>query len=176
MRKLLLIALGFAVLLAAGVFFGSSLGWKVKGWLASETFYDGMPSSYWRKEARECDSFPLAPRHTYGRNMVDDSSLLQAQQLVLGMKEWPDDHPLFRGDPDAVPVLLELLDDDDHQVKMIAAKGLGHIGPESRAGFSRLQRELDHKYDIVRRMAAEAMHRIDPEEAARTGVTRPPPW
>jgi hypothetical protein len=162
------------LLLVGGAFMLPAVHWPVIGWVKGEVFYDGMPTSYWRNEASRCDSFPLAKSNTYGRNTVNDSSFQIARQRWLGSNDWHADHPLLRGDPAAVSLLLELLNDDDPQVKMIAAKGLANAGPSGRSASTELRRELDHEFGLVRDLAAEALHRIDPEEATRTGVPRPP--
>lgn len=114
-------------------------------------------------ERSKHDSFPLAPSNTYGRNTVDDSLLRQALEVIFGGNHWHADHPLLRGDPASVAVLVELLNDDDPQVKMIAAKGLGTVGTGARSALPELRRESAQAFGLVRDLAAEAVRRIDPD-------------
>lgn len=163
MQRKRLLVLGILPLLAVVALLFPSIRWKAFGWLAGETFYQGMPTSYWCDQARTCDSFPLAVRHTYCRNTADDSTLRQALQVLFGSNDWPADHPLLRGDPASVPVLSELLHDDDPHVKIIAARGLGNVGPGARSAVPELQRELHHQWGAVRQFATDALRRIEPE-------------
>src|SRR5260370_36044195 len=74
---------------------------------------DGYPVSHWRKEVRD------AP----GSFM-------------------PRDFPLIKGGAAAVPVLIELLQDDDQIVRNGAAECLQSIGPAARLAVPALARAL----------------------------------
>jgi formylglycine-generating enzyme required for sulfatase activity/HEAT repeat protein len=63
----------------------------------------------------------------------------------------------------AVPVLTQLLRDEDVPLRSWAVKALGDNGPEGKASLAKLVRE-DRDY-AVRRAAAEIIMRIDPKGA-----------
>jgi hypothetical protein len=73
--------------------------------LTGQTFFDGRPTSYWRKTL-------LAD---YRRGIIGETS----RELFI--------------DPDAVPVLLELLQDSDTEIRRMAAKGLSKQADKNAA-------------------------------------------
>jgi hypothetical protein len=78
------------------------------------------------------------------------------------------DCPLLAGDPDAVPVLMELLRDPDPKVRLIAIQGLEIVGPAAGPAVPALLRALRDKElgdDVF-----QALGRIDPEKARRVKV------
>jgi len=83
----------------------------------------------------------------------------------------------------AVPALIDVLKDPDVEARIRAADALGGIGPEARAAVPALIDALqdegaivsgggwDRYTETVKGTAAWALKRIDPEAAARAGVS-----
>jgi hypothetical protein len=71
---------------------------------------------------------------------------------------------LRRHDPGrAVPILTEALTYSDPDLRMAATQGLGEFGPAAKASIPDLVMLLADPNPFVRRSAAEALSRIDPE-------------
>jgi hypothetical protein len=127
------------VLLLAGTILHPAVYWHTYGWVRGESFYQGRPTSYWREEIRAVDqgSFlggiirvdpkpswaPEIMRPLWGdvRQGMMDTTLLPA---ILSLER----------DPAAVPVLLELAQDDDDWVKLLAGDFLRAIDPDAAHG------------------------------------------
>jgi HEAT repeat protein len=62
---------------------------------------------------------------------------------------------------DAVPALVGLLDREDPQDRRLAAVTLGYIGAAEAVGP--LRHALKDEDEVVRRLAAAALEKIDPE-------------
>jgi HEAT repeat protein len=73
--------------------------------------------------------------------------------------------PLYKLGPDAVPLLIEFLDDDDPNYKSRSAHGLGRIGPAAKSALAKLVSALKHDDPAVRGDAAVALWRIDKNTA-----------
>src|SRR5205807_1668175 len=54
---------------------------------------------------------------------------------------------LLKGDPAALPVLVELLRVNDVKVRRIVARGLGKIGPAAKSSFPELLNVLESTQD-----------------------------
>jgi hypothetical protein len=103
----------------------------VRGWLRGEAFYQGRPTSFW---ALECRSWwAITFNHSAWPNDViwaqrpglfDRFLPARWQQRFVDIIDTP---PLLRGDPDAEPVLRELLNDPSPQVQELAETGLKNI-------------------------------------------------
>ena len=125
---LLLVALGVALLVP-------DVRWVLHGWWRGEPFYKMMPSSYWRKEVAE-----------YGtpRGGLPGSSPLDNLSNFIGIRA-PRSLPapsVLTDDPQAVPVLLVLLNDRDSVVRVAAAFALARSATETLRGVKALVKEL----------------------------------
>jgi HEAT repeat protein len=105
-RRFLLIALGTAVLLAVVVLV-RKWHWVAIGLLYHEHFYDGKPTSYWRAAIQDAQK-PLA-------NWVGS-----VPASVRGVVGWGVRPAVLSRDPEAVPVLLDLLADEDPKLRFTA--------------------------------------------------------
>jgi hypothetical protein len=114
---------------------------KVRGWLRGEKFFADRPSSYWSKVIRD--------RRPVGG--FEDA-------VGLGFGEEPD--------PAAVPMLIELLEDEDDQVCFTACNALAAIGPAARQAVPALLSMLGHPNLFYRRNASHALACIGPDAAA----------
>ncbi len=65
-------------------------------------------------------------------------------------------------DPAVVPVLIELIGDDDYLIQAGTFDVLTEIGPEAQAAVPRLVQALNHKNQFVRQSAAKVLGRIGP--------------
>ncbi len=63
----------------------------------------------------------------------------------------------------AVPILLEILTDQSHDVRQAAAQALAQISPESTAAMPSLMNALLDRRESVQRAAEEALNALDPE-------------
>jgi len=113
----------------------------VRGWLRGESFFAGRPSSYWSEVIR--DRYPVAA--------FEDA-------VGLGIGNEPD--------PAAVPMLIELLEDADDQVRFAACNALAAIGPAARQAIPALLTMLGDSNVFYRRNASIALARIGPDAAA----------
>jgi hypothetical protein len=99
-------------------------------------------------------------------------------QAGFSVRSSDSDLALLAGDPDAVPVLLELLKSSSPKTRRVAAQGLGQVGswpglfsPESREeSATALLRAIDDDDPDVRLEAEQALVRVDREAAERAGL------
>jgi hypothetical protein len=81
--------------------------------------------------------------------------------------------PLKAGDPAAVPVLLELLRDEDARIRLIAVEALSRVGANARQAVPALLTALEDEDEAVRTEAVWALWFIDHEAAEAAGVRVP---
>jgi HEAT repeats len=139
---------------------------------AVEAHYDGKPTSWW---AARCQDGKLDEQMFPGK--YDFYGVWQ--YLPTGkMNEQTRDERylqckhLLRGEAEAVPVLLELLQDRNWHVRQAAIYGLCAAyqrdkSPEAHAALTAALRD----YDLdVRTLAATVLRESDPEGAAKAGI------
>src|SRR5262245_8848232 len=103
--------------------------WRLIGWARGEAFYQGRPTSYWRKEAHQWVTPQLKNLFTWSRR---SSWWEERLANVVGMNFNLDQAiPWILGDAQAVPMLLELLADEDPHVCAVAISGLAKAGPDA---------------------------------------------
>jgi HEAT repeat protein len=147
---LLLVVAGLGLLIL-----GVAAFWPFAGFNAgSEPTFDGKPSSRWRADLRA--------------ELTNQNKLAQ-----------PVSHALQQGNADeAVPVLIDLLDDDDVRVRRAATFLLrGHFtrtpGPEAGPAIDPLTARLRDDDPTVRRWAVGALGYLGPRAcAAAPGIAR----
>lgn len=104
---LILTVLGLALLLAPSAY------WKLRGLANGEHFFTGMPTSYW---SRRVEGF-----HKYQDKWADSWSSKIPD--FFGLADW--DYPaVMDGDPEAIPVLVDLLDANEAGVRIEAVRTL----------------------------------------------------
>jgi HEAT repeat protein len=105
----------------------------------NEQTYLGHPVSYWRD---------------------------QLQKRSVSARFIPEDCPLCRDrDPQAIPVLVDLLHDQDQLVRARSAYCLGLLGPKAKPAVPALTAPLRDGSWVVRREAAHALEATGPEGA-----------
>ena len=73
------------------------------------------------------------------------------------------------GAKQAVAALVETMNDSD-DIRQRAITALGRIGPRAKAALPALSQALKDKNAQVRKVAADALRKIDRDEAAKAGV------
>src|SRR5208283_4904884 len=120
--------LGLALLfLVAGWMVAPSVYWRGLGWWRGEAFYLGRPSRYWETEIRDRysglveGSLPNNPvlfsLPTWWEQLFDKVGVYQPVSITKPA--------LLEGDPEGIPVLLELLRSPDPKCRQVAVIGLG---------------------------------------------------
>jgi hypothetical protein len=124
------------LLLVGGLLLVPSIRWPVYGWLRGEVVYQGIPASWWERKIEE--SYVVLP--TFGNlaepewlpptrwTLVRPTSFWDLVQERLGLTtttftlEWPPPAglPLLNGDPDALPMLLVLVESNNLRVRCLA--------------------------------------------------------
>jgi len=126
-------------LLVLGIGFFEPSG-VLRGYLKGEKTFRNRPTTYWR------------------RGLIDSDPAVQSRTL----------QSLEKGGPEAVPVLIELLqtegrdDWEGGEVRRIAAEILGRFGPEARAAIPALVATLNDPDPHLRSVAALALGEIGP--------------
>jgi hypothetical protein len=131
------------------------------GLLRHEPFYRWRPASYWRERAKEQTKILRSlPRGL----LLDTQSSPPTWQHMLnditaGRAPRLDGHlPLLQGNPAAVAVLIDLLDDPDDDVRMAAVLGLRMVGPAAEAAIP-----------VLASLVKEGANRRGPVSAAPPG-------
>jgi hypothetical protein len=124
-----------------------------------EATYLGRPTSYWEEEAMEyrfsffsivfSDEPP--PGWEYAASWTRTRPKPFWKRCLDRLTGGPDtgdveteDLELLSGDPDAIPVLVELLESSDSKIRQIAANGLARLGTKAGPAIPALTRALAH--------------------------------
>jgi hypothetical protein len=152
------------------------------GLLWGEPFYQGRPTSYWSRAVRE-----YIPEARAGRYRAEQpASWVDSLKLYtyIGQPHYRtvELFPFADVRPAAVPVLIDLLRDDDPLVRTTAARVLGVLGADARAAIPALT-ELRHdaepvdwfvgQQDTVGSIAALALWQIEQHVALRAAGQAP---
>jgi hypothetical protein len=154
-----------------------------------EAHYKGRPTSWWSEQVRclplEGLSIPELPPPPLAKDW------LERAMEYCGIRPFGSDEPradeVLRGDPAAVPVLIELLRSDDPRARVWAAEALAKTRPPAKAAVPALEAAArEHARDFPGRVSAalargspeaaatfairNALSAIDPEAARRAGV------
>jgi hypothetical protein len=163
-----LVAVGLAVVVAVG---GVVFWPRPKPMAAPEAVYEGNPTSWW---ASHCQTGRLDEQSFGGPSGV---FMYQPAGRYLNQGESGDEHyvkclHLLEGQPEAVPVLLELLNDLQTSVHEAAAYGLAraYVNCDSPEAHAALMAALHDNDLTVRMLAAGVLHQQDPTGAAKAGV------
>jgi hypothetical protein len=151
-------------ILASAAFYQSAL----IGWWRGEAKYKGRYRNYWHAELREYSWYgfwnPSAP---YGRFAKREPDWKEWTALLTSGERRPMfdlNPPLQDGDPNAVPVLIELLDAKEEHVRLLAARGLKRIGPRADVAVPELLAHLGAD-GMVPRAIWEALKAVSPDSA-----------
>jgi hypothetical protein len=116
------------LLLVAASFLLPAVHWRVIGWVRGEAFYQGRPTSYWKREILRYDE---AIRGLFDGNRFNTPPPLWIDTLKSRLEIDPFKRPeILEGTSDAVPVMVELVKDDE-QGLFWAADALKHLDPQA---------------------------------------------
>lgn len=137
MRRRWRLLTGLALLLVGVVLSFPAVHWRLIGWARGEAFYDGRPSSWWREPVRR---YPLDPseavEEVYEKILAEEFGDGSIWEKWTGPRHPPTYRPLLAGDPSAIRVLTELLNDSDERVRTTARQMLDRIAAEAgKAGI-----------------------------------------
>jgi hypothetical protein len=143
-RRRRLFALAALLLLIVIVYSRRNDVW---GWWNQEGSYQGRYTNDWRAEFRHWDvafdgsvgSDGTLPRFVVARRESAVEYWLRKNFGVAGNSEGST-LPLQEGNPAALPVLHELLLDEDPKIRLLALLGIGRIGAEAREALTAVKR------------------------------------
>jgi len=158
-RRRLLFCLAGVVILATLAVYQSAL----IGWWRGEAKYKGRYTNSWRAELRGYDRIGIGD---YGVDwiFVRRPSRLEVWLAKVMRGNAPKVHPpapLQDGDPEAIPVLVELLKSPEPIVRIMAASGLQQIGSlasEAVPALSALVDDEDGDVAFTARQAIRIIH------------------
>src|SRR5262245_43697358 len=111
------------------VFVHPSSRMVIFGLLRGERFYAGKPTSYWRQTLKaEKGQAPQPSPPSYLMSLIKSLPFLPQDDRPYQGAFWE----LRNGDRSAIPVLIQLLRDDDPEIRMLALQAIEQIG--SRLG------------------------------------------
>jgi hypothetical protein len=172
----LLVIIILAVIVPVTIFHSDLIGW----W-RGEAIYQGRYTNAWRAELRKYDQ---VIGYFEGRGGAERWFLFYWHEPTQWerwlAKLWPArfptgrrqfDPPWQEGDAEAIPVLLELLHQaPEPNVRALAARGLGQVGPAAHEAVPMLLAALDDEADIVAHEAAAALCAVDPQALESVGL------
>jgi HEAT repeats len=136
--------------------------------LRGEHFYLGRPTSYWRTTVRWWDWYYNPGSGGSNLRLHDVDELLFRDGPGAGLSP-----AIYRGSPDAVPVLLDLLRDNDPKVREEAVWILAKVGTASPAVVPALAGALSDEHHWVGEAAADSLHHLaQRSEEARSVLSR----
>jgi hypothetical protein len=155
----------FLVLVAAG--------WAHLRPVAGERF-QGLTAAQWASEIGQWRLVMWGRSNKTGimsfwrRKRSQIATLLQ--ELGIQTTEERFEMPLLKGDPAALPVLIELLESTDSQVRLMAAEGLEQLREKARPAIPALLHAIDDEDETVREQAEQTLYRVDREAAGKVGL------
>ena len=184
------------LLLLVALFMLPAVHWRLIGFVKGEAFYQGRPTSWWSGELRQWG--PAYHITIGGPGRIWAHRIMWHRQSTwleeLGDKvlsSTPASHPplIAAPDPASVPVLVQLLADQDSDVRFIATHALGKIGPDAHAAVPALVhfiQEAELRFasatqpgDFIRwsldnaallEETERALKLVNPDAAAKVGV------
>jgi hypothetical protein len=116
-RRRFWLLLALLLLVVGGLLIVPAVRWPIYGWLKGEAFYQGMPTSYWRERIQNHLEARLARLRGVERPWIIEA-MGDLGISIENPVDWPD--VLGSDEPAAVPVLIELLaEDDDGRAKRL---------------------------------------------------------
>lgn len=163
----LLLGLSLLLLVVASLLH-PSVHWRVIGWWRGEAFYQGRPTSYWANEIetsyRELDmgGSIFSPRLVTWYRVTPSCWHQVTQPFMPGTRAVPiaDLHlnpPLLDGNPDALVILLTLIQGNSARVRRVAICGLMAQGQDKPEISSALLEATKDPDEVVRREATAAL-------------------
>ena len=172
------------LLISATVLVMPSVHWRLIGWVMRQEFYAGRPTSWWESEIEEhfiavriveprvSGMPPPSERgEIWDWFCQEQNSLWEriSQQFafsapsIIAIEAGPS--PLVLGDPEALPVLLELCNSRHPKVRAVAVFGLGAQRSAVLDLSDIIQKASQDPDEDVRSSATRAMTRLSQESA-----------
>ena len=143
--------------------------WRLIGWARGEAFYQGRPTSYWKRQVRQAvmKDFFLSGDLYFAEADPEPGVIESWLNERLGQPEDLVERPVpWLGDPAMLPVLQEMLSCAEMKVQLFAIQGLGALGAAAEPAWPTLVelRRTTTEY-LVYREASDALRCIDSKAA-----------
>jgi hypothetical protein len=158
-RKYLLV--GFVIVMVA-LMFVRTVRDTLFGWLSGEACYRGLPTRYWRWRCQCRDEASARLQRQMEGDYGPPPSQLETFLQRKGIYDWHDElrDPFSRNpderqrkdDPEALPVLIQLLDDEDGEIRSAAIHTIWGLEGAEKA-IPALTRLLERETDPHNRFA-----------------------
>ncbi len=133
MKRRWTVWLGLSFPVIVGIaFIHPGVRWPAIGWVRGEAFYKSRPTSYWHAELSHYEETCL---FGWGQVYVlrrEPTKFETWVQRIIRIKGDQNGYLLLERDPQAVPVLLELLKYPDFKSRRAAATSLGYVGSPAK--------------------------------------------
>jgi hypothetical protein len=142
------------------------------GWWRGEAKYKGRYTNSWRAELRAYERIfgVMSDKRTNVKWFFvrQPTKWEEAFDKLFNSNAQNIDHspPLQDGNAEAVPVLVELLQAPEANVRIIAAQGLEEIGPSASEAVPALQRALRDEDQEVAQASRQALRAINRNKLA----------
>jgi hypothetical protein len=103
-----------------------------------------------------------APKSTPDALTQQVQEAIHLLHITNGDTCWEAARKLGQIGPEAVPPLIQTLEDENTNARRAAAYALGEVGPEAMAAVPALVQALDDEDHLVRQITAEALGKIGP--------------
>jgi HEAT repeat protein len=134
--------------------FVSPLSVIIFGLIRNESFYKGRPTSYWS---------PVVRAWAQSKFGIKRDPWMQKIMNILNLRDEIAKPEVLEGRRTAMQVLIDLLKDEDSNVRQEAAAALGNLGPLAKPAIPALSETLNDQDSTVRYRAVEALGRIGPK-------------
>jgi HEAT repeat protein len=155
-RRFLWVSLTLLAVLAAAPF-----GYYV--WVRSHGghFYRGRSTTYWSWETRRYFEHPTGWSEPFPDRCLDFLGW-----LLLRLGKGPGEPAVLEGDPSALPVLLDLMQEEDVGVRCWAIAAIGRVGPAAQSAFVVIRDATQDTDERIQGSAWRALVAINADEAA----------
>lgn len=138
MKKRRRIGLGLVSMIAIGTLFTPAVHWRMIGWSRGEAFYQGRPTSWWRDEIKQYDVVHFSTGDIYWMREPSWWKTWWLTHISSDSIEFASraDPALLGGLPETIPVLIELLEDEDDDVRYLAIHAFARIGSSAKSAFN----------------------------------------
>jgi len=152
----------FLIFLFLGTIFGYVFRYQILGFFSEEPKYRGIPFSCWKKWVNEWVQYENATNWTGLVHLQHHDLYEKPSNEVIKMIEdgkWEVKDPLGN-DREACPLLIDLLQEKNRQVRIYSIRKLGLLGPEAKDAIPDLTKSLEDVDDVVKQYAAVSLGRI----------------
>jgi hypothetical protein len=160
------------LLFVGGSLLHPAVHWRLIGWAKGEAFYQGRPTSYWRWECERWQPGRLWSYSSWSWHRAPSQWENVLNRLLDTPFSSSEGLPLHQGEPEGVPVLIELVESSRGNTRLIAIQGLAHVGRSANGAVAVLRRIL-WENEIPDPFAWSALREIDPEAADHALADRP---